>query len=332
MVEPVAPRCCRSQPFAPARGRLAEPRRPLARTSSSTYPRGPCAGSHVGGEEHLARRQPATAPGRLSRPLPVVPRPGCPTARSTATCSPAPLRHGVRRAAGRAGHPTGGDLQLVPVPLLPERRGVEGRPPGGGDRHDRPRARAGPPPPDGHRSGPAAGRGALRVLRGRHRRAARPRRRRRRPPAAVRVPALLPAVRAPRARAAGGTAASARRYAASTTCVSTTPRGTPCGSPSTWCSSSARRGADAACCAFYPGPGGATESELDLPAWARHRRGQPGRSTRLEADVEAVLLRRHDGDVHLLPGADRRLLRAGRRRAHRRGRVSAAARRSGTGS
>jgi hypothetical protein len=43
--------------------------------------------------------------------------------------------------------------------------------------------------------------------------------------------------------------------------------------------------------AFYPSPGGATESELDLPAWERIAAGHPALAT-LRPDVEALLVRR----------------------------------------
>ena len=69
-----------------------------------------------------------------------------------------------------------------------------------------------------------------------------------------------------RAPAVGGTAASVRRCAGSRTCFSTTRGGTRCASRWTWSSSSGRPGAEHLL-AFYPGPGGATESELDLAAW-----------------------------------------------------------------
>lgn len=54
--------------------------------------------------------------------------------------------------------------------------------------------------------------------------------------------------------------------------------------------------------AFYPGPGGATECELDLGAWSVVTAANPVLAT-LESDVEAVLLRRHDDrwDVYLVP-------------------------------
>jgi hypothetical protein len=53
---------------------------------------------------------------------------------------------------------------------------------------------------------------------------------------------------------------------------------------------------------FYPGPGGATESELDLSAWSGICAANPVVDT-LEPDVEAVLLRRHDGgfSCYLVP-------------------------------
>jgi len=43
--------------------------------------------------------------------------------------------------------------------------------------------------------------------------------------------------------------------------------------------------------AFYPGPAGATESELDLPAWERIVAAHPVLAT-LQPDVEALLVRR----------------------------------------
>jgi len=46
--------------------------------------------------------------------------------------------------------------------------------------------------------------------------------------------------------------------------------------------------------AFYPGPGGATESLLDLAAWGDLAAANPVLD-QTEEDVEAVLLRRHDG-------------------------------------
>jgi hypothetical protein len=54
---------------------------------------------------------------------------------------------------------------------------------------------------------------------------------------------------------------------------------------------------------FYPGPAGATESELPQAAWEDLMRGNPGFDTLLP-DVEAILLRRTDGDTfeaHLVP-------------------------------
>ena len=54
--------------------------------------------------------------------------------------------------------------------------------------------------------------------------------------------------------------------------------------------------------AFYPGPGGATESLLDLAAWGDLAAANPVLAT-TEEDVEAVLLRRHDGgfSCYLVP-------------------------------
>jgi hypothetical protein len=54
--------------------------------------------------------------------------------------------------------------------------------------------------------------------------------------------------------------------------------------------------------AFYPGPGGATESELDLRAWSDISAANPVLD-RVAPDVEAVLLRRHDGgfSCYLVP-------------------------------
>ena len=66
--------------------------------------------------------------------------------------------------------------------------------------------------------------------------------------------------------------------------------------------------------AFYPGPAGATESELSLEAWQRVVADHPQLGL-LRPDVEALLLRGADRDheaLQLPPGADRHLLRAGR--------------------
>jgi hypothetical protein len=54
--------------------------------------------------------------------------------------------------------------------------------------------------------------------------------------------------------------------------------------------------------AFYPGPGGATESLLDLAAWDDLAGANPVLTT-TEDDVEAVLLRRHAGgfSCYLVP-------------------------------
>lgn len=56
--------------------------------------------------------------------------------------------------------------------------------------------------------------------------------------------------------------------------------------------------------AFYPGPAGATESDLPLPAWERIVAAHPGFGV-LRADVEALLIRRDrpgtTGSCHLVP-------------------------------
>jgi hypothetical protein len=55
--------------------------------------------------------------------------------------------------------------------------------------------------------------------------------------------------------------------------------------------------------AFYPGPAGATESELPLDAWNRIVEHSPQLAV-LRADVEALLVRRADGpsgSCHLVP-------------------------------
>lgn len=57
--------------------------------------------------------------------------------------------------------------------------------------------------------------------------------------------------------------------------------------------------------AFYPGPAGATESELPIDAWAAVTAENPGLST-VRPDVEALLIRvptsgPADADCHLLP-------------------------------
>jgi hypothetical protein len=54
--------------------------------------------------------------------------------------------------------------------------------------------------------------------------------------------------------------------------------------------------------AFYPGPAGATESELPLEAWERVVAATPGLAT-LQADVEALLVRAADQHIeaYLVP-------------------------------
>ena len=63
--------------------------------------------------------------------------------------------------------------------------------------------------------------------------------------------------------------------------------------------------------AFYPSPAGATESLLPLEAWAEVVAANPV-MTDLVPDVEALLVRRAGAGLRVLPGPDRRLLRAGR--------------------
>jgi len=54
--------------------------------------------------------------------------------------------------------------------------------------------------------------------------------------------------------------------------------------------------------AFYPSPAGATESQLDLGAWSTIAEDNPALDG-LEPDVEAALVRHHDGafTCHLVP-------------------------------
>jgi Family of unknown function (DUF5947) len=52
--------------------------------------------------------------------------------------------------------------------------------------------------------------------------------------------------------------------------------------------------------AFYPGPAGATESELPLEAWDRIVAHSPGLAV-LRPDVEALLVRGAGGSCHLVP-------------------------------
>jgi hypothetical protein len=52
--------------------------------------------------------------------------------------------------------------------------------------------------------------------------------------------------------------------------------------------------------AFYPGPAGATESELPMDAWDRILERNPGLGA-LRPDVEALLVRGGGGSCHLVP-------------------------------
>ena len=67
--------------------------------------------------------------------------------------------------------------------------------------------------------------------------------------------------------------------------------------------------------AFYPSPAGATESLLPLEAWQDVVAANPV-MTDLVPDVEALLVQRARPGLRVLPGPDRRLLRAGRPGAH----------------
>ena len=77
--------------------------------------------------------------------------------------------------------------------------------------------------------------------------------------------------------------------------------------------------------ALYPSPAGATESELDLDAWAAAVRGQPGAASSSPTS-EALIVNRLGDEPQQTDRADRRGLRAGRRRQVRAGRGSRAAR------
>jgi hypothetical protein len=61
-----------------------------------------------------------------------------------------------------------------------------------------------------------------------------------------------------------------------------------------------RNGVQGRTVAFYPGPAGATESELPLDAWDRIVTGHPALAT-LRQDVEALLVRLATGSCHLVP-------------------------------
>jgi hypothetical protein len=61
-----------------------------------------------------------------------------------------------------------------------------------------------------------------------------------------------------------------------------------------------RNGMQGRVVAFYPGPAGATESELALDAWDRIVAEHPA-LTVLRPDVEALLVRRDAGTCHLVP-------------------------------
>ena len=159
---------------------------------------------------------------------------------------------------------------------------------------------------------PAPGR-ALRDVRDAHPRRARSRRRHRAAQPAVRLPRLLPALHSRPGRAASATAPFP---------TDTSPSRASSLSPGQWdelqipvsvafffLNSTLERVA-----AFYPSPAGATESLLSLDAWDEVVAANPGLATLLP-DVEALLVRsdrRRCRHHRVLPGAHRRLLRAGR--------------------
>ena len=134
------------------------------------------------------------------------------------------------------------------------------------------------------------------------------------PELAVRLPGLLSAVHVERCgrRALPGGAGSLP-CVCRTSQLSTGRSGIHSRFPSGWRSSSINSALDRVA-AFYPGPAGATESELALDRWADVVAANPVLET-LEPDVEALLVasarpRRRSGGV--LHRAHRRLLRAGR--------------------
>ena len=163
-----------------------------------------------------------------------------------------------------------------------------------------------------------AGRRAVRdVLRADRRRAS-ARGECRRPAADVHVPRLLSVVHRHRTPSCA-TARSRIGIWRSPISRWTAASGRRCRSRSAWRSSSATRRSDRTV-AFYPGPAGATESELDLDAWnaisgADPRVGHAGRRRRGAAGPGA---RRSEAmpQPRMLSGADRRLLRVRRPPAH----------------
>ena len=171
-------------------------------TSSSTYRRASGAGERR--QTRGSRSPTSTAPSSPTSTGARRVATSCRAAPSPPTCSTCTCGQGFdARRAGRAADDAGAS-PMVPVPLLPEHGGWKAAvPPGSRGMTGTERSGVGSlrriAAPRPRR---AADRRAMRVLRGRHRRAPRAHRRHRRPPAAVRVPPLLPALRA--AGAGGG--------------------------------------------------------------------------------------------------------------------------------
>ena len=321
-----APALLQIAPFA-ARTRTRPPPTP-GTPGPRRAARGRWRTSHVGDAETLlVANLDGTLVAYLDR-CPVVPARAVARRRSTGTCSPARCGDDVRRAAGRARHVADGGELAAPGAAAAGARGLEGRRPGRRCRMTGLGAQgsavsAGWPPPRRRRR---SARGALRVLRGRHRRAARPRGRPRTTTGCCACAGR--ATCCSRREGAGGGRyrgvgedvrrvddLDARRRAA----------GTRCGSRSTSCSSSARRRRGRPAARVLPRTGWRHRVAARPARLGRHRRGQPGRSTRSSPTSRRCCCAATTARFIVLPGADRRLLRAGRRGPHARGRGSAAA-------
>ncbi len=253
-----------------------------------------------------------SAPARRRRPADAVLR--CPA-----------LRGALRRPAAGRGL-DGTDEHLEPVPLLVRdgvvRRGApcreavarSDRPPRRPDAGPRRTARRGAPPDPREPAG-ATRRGALRDVRGADRGAAPARRRPGRPRPDVHLPPLLPAVhrrgRELRYRAGARPVPVLRRLRARRPASGTSWR-----SRSGWRSSSSTRcsaGRSPSTRARPARPSPSCRSAPGTRSWTPTRR-----SRTLAPDVEALIVRgarTGPRPAGLLPGADRPLLRAGRRAA-----------------